>query len=138
MTGAALTAHFQRGHRHTNVNTSLFLAAAPVTREPGSETVIATHEEKIIELKEEDQQSKDDRRILHDEIAKTATTETEHYNSLNTRLDVDEARVSTTMWVVGIFFTFTQGLVVFFNIAERFQRKNPDPRHEGHVSGARS
>jgi uncharacterized membrane protein len=138
MTGAALTAHFQRGKRHVPINTSLFLAAASVQREPGSDTVIATHEEKIIELKEEDQQSKDDRKLLHDQVAKVGTTENDHYNALNDRLNVDEARVSTTLWVVGIFFTFTQGLVVFFNIAERFERRSAEQRKgQGQISGAR-
>lgn len=138
VTGAALTQHFIPSRQHRSVNTSLYLAAAPVVREPGGDTVIATHEEKIIELKEENQQSKDDRRLLHDEVGKLAGTENDHYNALNDRLNVDEARVSTVLWVVGILFSFTQGLVVFFNIVDRLRRGDHSvSQRRGQISGAR-
>jgi hypothetical protein len=131
VTGAALTQHFVPGKAHHPVNTSLFLAAVPVPPQQvrDDDSILATQEERIIQLKEENQASKDDRRLLHEDVAKIANLETAHDNALNDRLNVDEARLSTVMWVVGFIFTLTKGIVVFFHIADRM--KQPRDGREG-------
>jgi hypothetical protein len=65
---------------------------------------VALSVERIEQLSRENQVSIDDRKLLHDDLAKEQDREVSHYNSLLTRLDVDEAqlfllfKVGGTIW----------------------------------------
>jgi hypothetical protein len=52
----------------------------------------------------------------HSLIPGFAATEVNHYNILNDRLNIDDARVMTIGWILGVLFTFSQAIVVFFHL----------------------
>lgn len=80
--------------------------------------VIAVHSEKLDQLGRENQASIDDRRLIHDEIARGQERETKHFNTVVDRLDVDEAQASITLKIVGIIFGLLQGIPVILTILE--------------------
>lgn len=128
LAGAGVAASPRWHRRPIKVNSSLFLSAvrAPAESTQGNiatDSIVAVQEERISQLNAELtaglQESRDDRRLLHDEIAKTAGTDNDHFNALSDRLNVDEARVSTVLWVVGFVFTVVQGVLLFLQLNAR-------------------
>jgi hypothetical protein len=135
LAGAGASSSTRFFHHPAHVNSSLFLAAVPIdvkgvaardsrfAAQAATESVVAVQEEKLGEVSEKLtaglQESRDDRRLLHDQIAKMANTETDHYNELLNRMNVDEARVTTVLWVVGFVFTVVQGTLIFLQLFHR-------------------
>jgi hypothetical protein len=116
--------------KHIKVNTSLFMQAVAPPSEihtvvigsgPSTETALAMDSLKLDQITKQNQESIDDRHTIHDELAAIATLEVTHYNLLADRMNVNDARVTTIGWVLGILFTLSQALVLFFHLDKRFQ-----------------
>lgn len=116
---------------HAHMNTSLFLQAVPVQAARATpatagtdqtSAILAVDDVKLDQMARENQESKDDRRLLHDQIAKIAETENLHFNAFTDRMNINDARISTIGWALGILFTLSQALVLFFHLDSRFKR----------------
>jgi hypothetical protein len=129
--------------KHLKVNTSLFMqAVAPapgrtvVVGGPSTETTLAIDSLKLDSITGQNQESIDDRHTMHDQIAAVATTEINHYNLLTDRMNVSDARVTTIGWVLGVLFTVSQAVVLFFHLDRRFQdtkTSGASPRRKARV-----
>lgn len=101
-------------HQHAITNSSEYLSfTAPIAAQqiPSQDTVNALTAVQIGNLQQEAQANRDDRKAIHDQIYQLSQTETQHYNSLVDRLDVDEARVSGGVLVIGGLLTVLQGYI---------------------------
>ena len=127
VTGSGITMRYSSIlHRKAIVNSSLFMqySAPPVTPHESQETVNALTVEELTGLKQSEQASADDRKALHDEIYKVGTTEVNHFNTLSTRMDVDEAKFSSVGVILGVAFTGLQGIAVFAQLFSLRERRN--------------
>lgn len=109
----------------TDAHIYLAAAAAPSPQVSigNSDAVLAVQSEKLLQITGENQASKDDRKLLHDELAKAHDIETDHFNKLNDRLNVDEAKVATTLWIVGIVMAILQIIPTVIAIADFRSKK---------------
>jgi hypothetical protein len=93
--------------RHARVNPLVAAAVKPVEVRPDMskvavgvsqdslETQVALNGQAIEQILRQNQVSIDDRAQIHSTIDALASTEVNHYNQLNDRLNVDDARVMT-------------------------------------------
>lgn len=80
--------------------------------------IIAVHSEKLLEIARQGQAAEDDRKQLHDEIAKVHDLEVTYYNDLSKRLSVDETKITTVIWVVGTIFALLNGIPTILSIID--------------------
>lgn len=137
LTGMYLARHTPLAFAHENGH--LNLAAKPVIVKlapivPQAESsggsagaVIAVHTERLDNLSRENQASIDDRRLIHDEIARSQERETTHFNAVVNRLDVDEAQAATILKIGGIIFGLLQGIPIILTILEYRNRRSGSP-----------
>jgi hypothetical protein len=134
LAGALTGLYFTKGLLalpRAHVDSHIFLAASTASAAApqsmgSSDAVLAVQSEKLIQQAGENQASRDDRRLLHDELAKAHDLETDHFNKLNDRLNVDEAKVFTTLWLIGVIFGVLQIIPTMLAIADWRSKKMKD------------
>lgn len=118
------------GLPRAHVDPHIFLAATSATPPQmsigNSDAIIAVQSEKLLQVAAENQASKDDRKLLHDEIAKVHDIETKHFNDLYDRLNVDEAKIFTALWVCGALFGVLQIIPTILAIADFRAKKSKE------------
>lgn len=112
--------HEARLNAHINLAAKPAMQALSPQTEGGSASnaIIAVHTEKLDQIAHENQASVDDRKLLHDELARVQESQVSHFNTLVNRLDVDEAQASTTLKIGGLIFGILQAVPVFFTILD--------------------
>jgi Na+-transporting NADH:ubiquinone oxidoreductase subunit NqrC len=117
-------------HQHALTSSSDYLAFnAPLVAQqnnpanPSQATVNALTSVQIANLQTEAQADRDDRKAIHDQIYQLSQTETQHYNSLVDRLDVDETRVSTSVSVIGGLLILLNGIAVISHLLSWQEKK---------------
>ena len=130
--------------KHVGVNTSLFMQAVAVPSNshtvvvggPSTETTLAIDSLKLDQMTGQNQESIDDRHTIHDQVASIATTENNHYNLLTDRMNVSDARVTSIGWILGVLFTVSQSVLLFFHLDKRFEaRATGVPRRKVKTGG---
>lgn len=89
-------------------------------------TQTALNSLEIEQVIKQNQISIDDRQNLHALLQAEAAMEVNHYNIITDRLNVSDARVVTIGWILGILFTLSQAVVVFFHLDGRRMRRLMD------------
>lgn len=131
--GSALGADFLLTPRnHLHVSPALVAvksirapeAHADIQQQLSTQTAINSLE--IDQVIKQNQVSIDDRQNLHALLQAEAATEVNHYNQITDRLNVSDARVITIGWILGILFTLSQAVVVFFHLDGKRMRRLVD------------
>lgn len=113
------------------VHTSFFLAAQdpPVEHQ---DAVNARTDERIIELSQQEQASRDDRKLMHEDIYNLTMQETNHYNSLHEQISIDESWLHGSTAIIGGGVTLLNAIALYLQLADRkhrrFQQKVEDGR----------
>lgn len=127
--GSALGANFLLTPRtHVHVSPALVAVKSlpnvhPEFQEQQLTTQTAINSLQIEQVIKQNQVSIDDRQNLHSLIQAEAASEVNHYNVITDRLNVSDARVITIGWILGILFTLSQAVVVFFHLDGKRMRR---------------
>lgn len=116
-------------HWHTKIfpNPHIFLSVqeryprgkdSDINNLVSSDAILATHEEKLIEDAGDIKELRSDIKLMRDQMSALQDKLVAANNNLTDRINVDEAKTSTALWVIGGIFSAFHVIPVILSVAE--------------------